>query len=60
MPAEHKASFDITASRFTALHRIPRWHTSMSSLPDAMHLLYLGATNWIIKQIIIAPGILNR
>jgi hypothetical protein len=59
-PAERKDMFNITGNRFTALHRIPRWHTSMSSPPDAMHLLYLGATNWIVKQILVASSMLNR
>jgi hypothetical protein len=59
-PAERKALFSITGNRFTALHRIPGWYTSTSSPPDAMHLLYLGATNWIVKQILVAPGMLSK
>ncbi|QRV94937.1 Transposase family tnp2 [Ceratobasidium sp. AG-Ba] len=52
--------FGQTGIRFTALHRIPGWHTASSSPPDAMHLLYLGGMNWIVKQILVAPGILNK
>jgi hypothetical protein len=25
-----------------------------------MHLLYLGATNWIVKQVLVGPGMLNK
>lgn len=25
-----------------------------------MHLLYLGAMNWIVKQVLVGPGMLNR
>lgn len=37
-----------------ALHQIPGWHTSALSPPDAMHLLYLGMMNWIVKQVLVA------
>ncbi|KAF8593019.1 hypothetical protein BDV93DRAFT_423631, partial [Ceratobasidium sp. AG-I] len=47
-------------NRFTSLHRIPGWYTSTSSPLDAMHLLYLGATNWIVKQVLVGPGVLNK
>jgi hypothetical protein len=60
MLAERKALFDETGNRFTALHRIPGWYTCTSSPLDAMHLLYLGATNWIIKQVLVGPGMLNK
>ncbi|KAF8597086.1 hypothetical protein BDV93DRAFT_411443, partial [Ceratobasidium sp. AG-I] len=52
--------FAQTGIRFTALHRIPGWHTSTSSPPDAMHLLYLGVMNWIVKQVLVGPGIFNQ
>ncbi|QRV78718.1 Transposase family Tnp2 protein [Ceratobasidium sp. AG-Ba] len=55
---ERKADFDRTGNRFTALHSIAGWHTSTSSPPDAMHLLYLGAMNWIVKQVLVGPGML--
>ncbi|QRW12956.1 hypothetical protein RhiLY_11955 [Ceratobasidium sp. AG-Ba] len=57
---ERRQLFNETGNRFTALHRIPGWHTSTSSPIDAMHLLYLGAMNWIVKQVLVAPGILNK
>lgn len=57
---ERKQLFAATGNRFTALHRIPGWHTSTASPPDAMHLLYLGAMNWIVKQVLVGPGILNK
>ncbi|QRW10162.1 Transposase family tnp2 [Ceratobasidium sp. AG-Ba] len=57
---ERKRLFDATGNRFTALHNIPGWYTASSSPPDAMHLLYLGATNWIVKQVLVAPGIFNK
>lgn len=25
-----------------------------------MHLLYLGGMNWIVKQVLVGPGILNK
>ncbi|QRW10224.1 Transposase family Tnp2 protein [Ceratobasidium sp. AG-Ba] len=49
-----------TGIRFTALHRIPGWDTASLSPPDAMHLLYLGGMNWIVKQVLVAPGIFNK
>ncbi|QRV73450.1 Transposase family tnp2 [Ceratobasidium sp. AG-Ba] len=52
--------FGQTGIRFTALHRIPGWHTAPSSPPDAMHLLYLGGMNWIVKQVLVAPGLFNQ
>ncbi|QRW07944.1 Transposase family tnp2 [Ceratobasidium sp. AG-Ba] len=55
-----REELDNTGNRFTALHQIPGWHTSTSSPPDTMHLLYLGATNWIVKQILVGPGMLMR
>ncbi|QRV78265.1 Transposase family tnp2 [Ceratobasidium sp. AG-Ba] len=57
---ERRQLFNETGNRFTALHRIPGWHTSTSSPIDAMHLLYLGAMNWIVKQVLVAPGIFNK
>ncbi|KDN34883.1 hypothetical protein RSAG8_12070, partial [Rhizoctonia solani AG-8 WAC10335] len=57
---ERKAMFEETGNRYTALHRLPGWHTSTSSPLDSMHLLYLGATNWIVKQVLVAPGMLNK
>lgn len=57
---ERRQLFDATGNRFTALHRIPGWHTSTSSPIDSMHLLYLGAMNWIVKQVLVGPGILNK
>ncbi|QRV73333.1 Transposase family tnp2 [Ceratobasidium sp. AG-Ba] len=55
-----REELDNTGNRFTALHQIPGWYTSTSSPPDTMHLLYLGATNWIVKQILLGPGMLMR
>ncbi|KAG8723734.1 hypothetical protein FRC09_002003 [Ceratobasidium sp. 395] len=52
--------FGATGNRFTALHRIPGWHTSTSSPLDAMHLLYLGGMNWIVKQVLVGPGMFSR
>jgi hypothetical protein len=57
---ERRNLFDLTGNRFTALHRLPGWHTSTSSPLDAMHLLYLGAMNWIVKQILVGPGMLSK
>ncbi|KAG8721873.1 hypothetical protein FRC08_009396 [Ceratobasidium sp. 394] len=52
--------FHATGNRFTALHRLPGWHTSTSSPPDTMHLLYLGGMNWIVKQVLVGPGMFSR
>jgi hypothetical protein len=57
---ERKGLFEATGNRFTALHCIPGWYTSTSSPPDSMHLLYLGGMNWIVKQVLVGPGILNK
>jgi hypothetical protein len=57
---ERRNLFDLTGNRFTALHHLPGWHTSTSSPLDAMHLLYLGAMNWIVKQILVGPGMLSK
>ncbi|QRV96270.1 Transposase family tnp2 [Ceratobasidium sp. AG-Ba] len=57
---ERRRLFNETGNRFTALHLLPGWHTSTSSPIDAMHILYLGATNWIVKQVLVAAGVLNR
>jgi hypothetical protein len=57
---ERRALFDRTGNCFTVLHCIPGWHMSTSSLPDSMHLLYLGGMNWIIKQVLVGPGIFNK
>ncbi|KAF8599161.1 hypothetical protein BDV93DRAFT_511869 [Ceratobasidium sp. AG-I] len=57
---EQNALFNLTGNRFTALHWITGWYTSTSSLPDAMHLLYLGAMNWIVKQVLVSPGMLIK
>lgn len=59
-PEERRALFNATGNRFTGLHRIPGWHTSTSSPVDAMHLLYLGTMNWIVKQVLVGPGIFNK
>ncbi|QRV93059.1 Transposase family tnp2 [Ceratobasidium sp. AG-Ba] len=59
-PAERQALYEHTGNHFTALHRVPGWYTSTSSPPDPMHLLYLGATNWIVKQILVGPGMLTK
>ncbi|QRV96762.1 hypothetical protein RhiJN_24780 [Ceratobasidium sp. AG-Ba] len=50
--------FEETGNRFTILHLLPGWHTSSCSPPDAMHLLYLGAANWILKQVVMGPNLL--
>src|SRR4051794_33024327 len=57
---ERKELFEVTGNGFTALHRLPGWHISTSSPPDAMHLLYLGTMNWIVKQILVGPGMLSK
>ncbi|EUC56821.1 transposase family Tnp2 protein [Rhizoctonia solani AG-3 Rhs1AP] len=57
---ERKAFFDFTGNRFTALHELPGWHTSTSSPPDAMHLLYLGVMNWILIRTLFQPGMLTK
>ncbi|KDN42594.1 hypothetical protein RSAG8_06737, partial [Rhizoctonia solani AG-8 WAC10335] len=57
---ERKAFFDFTGNRFTVLHRLPGWHTSTCSPPDAMHLLYLGGMNWILNRNLFQPGMLNK
>ncbi|QRV80055.1 Transposase family tnp2 [Ceratobasidium sp. AG-Ba] len=59
-PEERRVLFEQTGNRFTPLHQIPGWYTSTSSPPDAMHLLYLGAMNWIFKQVLVGPGMLTR
>ncbi|KAG8722882.1 hypothetical protein FRC08_004512 [Ceratobasidium sp. 394] len=50
--------FEETGNRYTILHKIPGWHTKAGSPVDAMHLLYLGATNWILKQVVVGPNLL--
>ncbi|KAG9101105.1 hypothetical protein FS749_010288 [Ceratobasidium sp. UAMH 11750] len=55
-----KTFFAATGNQFTALHRLPGWHTSMSSPLDAMHLFYLGRMNWIVKQILVSPGMFSK
>ncbi|QRW04041.1 hypothetical protein RhiLY_03040 [Ceratobasidium sp. AG-Ba] len=50
--------FEETGNRFTILQLLPGWHTSSCSPPDAMHLLYLGASNWILKQVVTGPNLL--
>lgn len=57
---ERKAFFDFTGTRFTALDRLGNWHAANRSPPDAMHLVHLGAINWIVKQILFAPGMFNK
>ncbi|QRV85925.1 Transposase family tnp2 [Ceratobasidium sp. AG-Ba] len=57
---ERRQLFEETGVRFTAFHRIPGWCASSSSPPDTMHLFYLGGMNWIVKQVLVAPGILNK
>lgn len=57
---ERRDFFQFTGNKFMSLHRIPCWHTSTSSLPDAMHLLHLGGMNWILQQILVGPGMLNK
>ncbi|KAG9118798.1 hypothetical protein FRC07_006510, partial [Ceratobasidium sp. 392] len=52
--------FHATGNRFTALHRLPGWHTSTSSPLDTMHLLYLGGMNWIVKQVLVSPGMFSK
>ncbi|EUC58792.1 transposase family Tnp2 protein [Rhizoctonia solani AG-3 Rhs1AP] len=57
---ERRAFFEFSGNRFTALHRLPGWHTSTCSPPDAMHLLYLGGMNWILNKTLFQPGMLNK
>ncbi|CCO36813.1 hypothetical protein RSOLAG1IB_12102 [Rhizoctonia solani AG-1 IB] len=57
---ERRAFFEFTGNRFTALHRLPGWHTSTCSPPDAMHLFYLGGMNWILIRTLFQPGMLTR
>jgi hypothetical protein len=57
---ERKAFFDFTGNRFTVLDRLPGWHAAICSPPDAMHLLYLGGMNWIVKQVLVGPGMLTK
>lgn len=60
MPEERRALFNVTGNQFTSLHHIPSWHTLTPSPLDAMHLLYLGAMNWIVLQVLVGPGVLNK
>ncbi|CEL55034.1 LPS-assembly protein [Rhizoctonia solani AG-1 IB] len=57
---ERRAFFEFTGNRFTALHRLPGFHTSTCSPPDAMHLLYLGGMNWILIRTLFQPGMLTK
>ncbi|KEP47373.1 transposase family Tnp2 protein [Rhizoctonia solani 123E] len=57
---DRKIFFDFTGNRYTALHALPGWYTSTCSPVDAMHLLYQGGMHWIVKQILYAPGMLNK
>lgn len=57
-PEERQALFERTGNRYTLLHLLPGWHTSTQSPLDAMHLLYLGGVNWILKQVIMGPNLL--
>ncbi|CUA74597.1 Protein CSF1 [Rhizoctonia solani] len=57
---DRKVFSDFTGNRFTALHQLPGWYTCTCSPLDAMHLLYQGGMHWIVKQILYAPGMLNK
>ncbi|QRV91932.1 Transposase family tnp2 [Ceratobasidium sp. AG-Ba] len=57
---ERRQLFEETGVRFMAFHRIPGWCTLSSSPPDMMHLFYLRGMNWIVKQVLVASGILNK
>ncbi|QRW08695.1 hypothetical protein RhiLY_07694 [Ceratobasidium sp. AG-Ba] len=57
---ERQAFAEFTGTRFTALDRLGDWHAALCSPPDAMHLIHLGAINWIVKQILFAPGMFNK
>lgn len=57
---ERRAFFNFTGTRFTALDRLGGWDAAKHSPPDAMHLVHLGAINWIVKQILFAPGMFNK
>jgi hypothetical protein len=57
-PEARHALFEQSGNRYTILHKLPGWHTATRSPPDAMHLLYLGGVNWILKQVIMGPNLL--
>ncbi|CCO36529.1 hypothetical protein BN14_10667 [Rhizoctonia solani AG-1 IB] len=46
------------AYRWRALPTVAERQTLFENT-DSMHLLYLGATNWIVKQILVSPGMLK-
>jgi hypothetical protein len=57
---ERRAFFEFTGNRFTALHHLPGWYTSLCSPPDAMHLFYLGGMNQLLIQTLFQPGMLTK
>lgn len=59
-PEDCQAFFEFTGTRFTVLDRLGDWHAAKHSPPDAMHLIHLGAINWIAKQVLFAPGMFTK
>ncbi|KAF8594557.1 hypothetical protein BDV93DRAFT_515687 [Ceratobasidium sp. AG-I] len=57
---EREAFFQFTGTRFTQLDRLGGWDAARRWPPDAMHLIFLGAVSYIVKQVIFAPGMLNK
>ncbi|KAF8595180.1 hypothetical protein BDV93DRAFT_481245 [Ceratobasidium sp. AG-I] len=52
--------FQFTGTRFTELDRLGGWDAARRSPPDAMHLIFLGAVNYVAKQVLFAPGMLDK
>jgi hypothetical protein len=58
-PARRTRLWSKNGTRFTELDRIPAFYGPRSSPLDCMHVFELGTTPWLIKQIIVGPGMLE-
>jgi hypothetical protein len=58
-PARRNRLWTKNGTRFTELDRIPGFYGPTSCPVDAMHVFELGTTPWLMKQIIVGPGMLE-
>jgi hypothetical protein len=58
-PARRRRLWLNNGTRFTEMDRIPSFYGPTSSPVDGMHVFELGTTPWLVKQIIVAPGMLQ-
>ncbi|KAG8762525.1 hypothetical protein FRC12_008975 [Ceratobasidium sp. 428] len=58
-PNQRDRLFKQNGTRFTVMDRVPGFYGNTSCPVDGMHMFATGTTQWLVMQLIVAPGMLG-